>query len=160
MENKNSSKEKLIEKIIAGDMQILFNKEDTIRQGNFSNFEISYKIFRDELENEISMENITHRMLLNAIHCAYVQAIDQDISKVKTILIHFHDVYDLHELKLTLNDYPESKWIITIRHPLGMMNSDVQFYNQFRNKKGRTLPLFLQKNNAKNSNQQVMKTVS
>ena len=135
---KNYSKEKLIEEIFEV-FSNMFNKKNTNKHGDLSDFEISQEIFREVLENEISMADLTHHILLNLINYAYVKAVNIDISEAKIILIHFHDTYEAQAMKLNLTDYPDAKWIIPIRHPLAYMHSDVECYNN----KNRTLSWFL-----------------
>lgn len=89
-----------------------------------------------------ALPEVTRKTFFLAVHCAYAFANNIDLEKVKTILHHHHYYHDIaicgldyylsmnkddFLLKNISSDFPNRKFLISIRHPFDSYNSTVDY---------------------------------
>ena len=92
----------------------IFDRRKTVENGDFSQFNISHEIFRKEFKKLWPNSSQTVNAFVDAAHYAYAKAIHKNLEPVKWIFIHQHRIGSVSQM---FQDYPQAKFITTIRNP-------------------------------------------
>ncbi len=104
----------------------LLNGIKTDYLGDFTEYKISKQVFIETITEKLQEKQaseLTSKIYLDIVHYAFVCAKGIDISRVTHVVIHYHHLESGVNFKQVLIDYPEAKWILTVRRPVDMFYS-------------------------------------
>ncbi len=121
-ETKNMSADDMASFIInKSKLKYIFHKKKTSTIGDFSNYQISRNIFKNEFRKYWGMGIRNEKRFLESAHYAFMMATGKIMYDFNTVFVHFHCSQDISKL---LNDYPDAKWLLMVRNPISMFYSN------------------------------------
>ena len=86
-------------------------------------FEVDPILFREILYRNLENADITRRSLFVALHFAYMEARGKSIPDSVLIFYHIHDVRLFNNLRICLEDFPDTQVLVTTKNPLLSLDS-------------------------------------
>lgn len=107
----------------------ILDRADQLGPDQNETFSVNTALFSSNFERLLNHREINGKNVFTALHLAYALARGLEISKLKYILYHIHDVGNLSDITQVLNIFGNTRmnFVFTTRHPVDGLNACLEW---------------------------------